>query len=130
MNSPILRERACSMLKLLPLFFAIIGRVISHVEGARSVLMSFILHCWPVSLDLILTSFCWLYSCLSRLIFFLMLFIWIYYLNITSNFEFTSNFFVRCKKYNFILSFRQIHYISFIAWHFGRKIAAYHQAVL
>ena len=32
-------------------------------------------HCWPVSLDLILTSFCWLYPCPSRLIFFLILLI-------------------------------------------------------
>ena len=42
-----------------------IGRVVSHVEASCSVLISFRLHCWPISLDHILTSFRWLYSWLS-----------------------------------------------------------------
>ena len=52
-----------------------IGRVDSYVEAPCSLLISFSLHCWLVSLDFISVSFCWLYSCLSHLIFFLMLFI-------------------------------------------------------
>ena len=35
----------------------------------------FSLHCWPVSLDLISTSFLWWHFCLSQLIFSLMLFL-------------------------------------------------------
>lgn len=37
-----------------------ICRVVSHIETPCSALISFNLHCWPVSLDLTLTSFCWL----------------------------------------------------------------------
>ena len=100
MNSPFLHVRACSMLKLFPhkhvlgvrgngrphliltrsqnsclssMYPSSIGRVVSHVEVPCSVLISFSLHCWLVSLDFISISFCWLYSCLSYLIFFLML---------------------------------------------------------
>ena len=103
MNPPFLHVRACSMLKLFPHVhiigvrdngqpyliltrsqnscllsmypFSSIGRVDSHVEAPCSVLISFSLHCWLVSLDFISISVCLLYSCLSRLIFFLMLFI-------------------------------------------------------
>ena len=103
MNPPSLHVRACSMLKLFPHVHLLgvrdngqpyliltrsqnscllsmypsysIGRVDSHVEAPCSVLISFSLHCCLVSLDFVSFSFSWLYSCLSRLIFFLMLFI-------------------------------------------------------
>ena len=50
-----------------------IGKKDSCVEAPCSVLISFRLHCWLASLDFMSISFCWLYSCLSCLIFFLML---------------------------------------------------------
>ena len=102
MNPPFLFVRASSMLKLFPYVHVLgvrdngqpyliltrsqnscllnmypsssIGRVDSHVEAPCLVLISFSLHCWLVILDFISIKFCWLYSCLSRLIFFLMLF--------------------------------------------------------
>ena len=95
MNPLFLHVRACSMLKLflhihvlgvrdngnlyliltrsqnsylLSMYpFSSIGKVDSHVEAPCSVLISFSLHCWLVSLDFMSISFCWLYSCLSRL---------------------------------------------------------------
>ena len=63
-----------------------IGKVDSHVEAPCSVLISFSRHCWLLSLDFISISFCWLYSCLSCLIFFLMLFMFL--------FEFRKSFLV------------------------------------
>ena len=102
-NHPSLHVRACSMLKLFPHVHVLgvrdnsnpyliltmfqnscllsmypsssIGKVDSHAEEPYSVLTLFSLHCWLVSFDLISINFCWLYSCLSCLIFFLMLFI-------------------------------------------------------
>ena len=63
-----------------------IGKVDGHIEAPCSVLISFSRHCWLLSLDFISISFCWLHSCLSCLIFFLMLFMFL--------FEFRKSFLV------------------------------------
>ena len=54
------RSQNFCLLRMYPLFS--IGWMVNHVEAPCSVLVPFSLHCWPFSLDLILTSFCWLYS--------------------------------------------------------------------
>ena len=52
-----------------------ISRVVNHEEAPRSVFKSLNLHWWPVMLDVVLVNFCYLYSCLSCLLLFLLLFI-------------------------------------------------------
>ena len=93
MKDPFLHIRACPMLKLLPHAHVLgvqdsghpylmltrsqnscllsiypsssIGRVIRHVEAPCSVLMLFSLRCWPVSLDLILTLYYLILTCIN-----------------------------------------------------------------
>ena len=93
MKDPFLHVRACPMLKLLPHAHVLgvqdgghqylmltrsqnscllsiypsssIGRVIRHVEAPCSVLMLFSLRCWPVSLDLILTLYYLILTCIN-----------------------------------------------------------------
>ena len=50
------RSQNSYLLSMYP--FSSIGKVDSHVEAPCSVLISFSLHCWLVSLDFMSISFC------------------------------------------------------------------------
>ena len=73
------RSQNSNLLSMYP--SSSISRVVNRVEAPGSVFILLTLHCWPVRFDLMLTSFCCLYSCLCFILF-LLLFIpsfWIFY---------------------------------------------------